>query len=375
MGLSDEYNMCRPFVNQLNFHWVSGRDWAHGYTNPDSVDEHGEPNEPWKAYRDRAVALPVFETSIRYLGGLLGAYDLSGDTLLLDRAVDLANVLGKAFNTDSGLPARRIDPGMQGGYRIGRVSLAEVGSMSLEFFRLSQVTGNRTWHDLVQRAMDYIEVRVIPRGSHQPLIPMWFQPDGGLKAPMNGAISLGGFADSYYEYLIKAYKLLGGSDAAQQYRKLYEWSVETIKELLFVDVDFIPNRYLLALGRFEQGILIPEIEHLSCFAGGMLGLGSRLLDRQQDMVDAQRFTQTCYWLSAATPTGLQPEVVEFFRPGDDMWEKVTVMENGERVLPEDDVGSKSTKVVERLRGSPPGSRKVAGRGINRPENIESIYYM
>jgi len=50
--------------------------------------------------------IPLFETSIRYLGGLLSAYDLSGGKyrVLLDKAVELANVLMGAFDTPNRMP-------------------------------------------------------------------------------------------------------------------------------------------------------------------------------------------------------------------------------------------------------------------------------
>lgn len=48
--------------------------------------------------------IPVFETVIRYLGGLLSAYDLSGDRILLDKAVELAEILMGAFDTPNRMP-------------------------------------------------------------------------------------------------------------------------------------------------------------------------------------------------------------------------------------------------------------------------------
>ena len=47
---------------------------------------------------------PFFETVIRYLGGLLSAYALSGEPILLARADDLGTMLLPAFNTTHGLP-------------------------------------------------------------------------------------------------------------------------------------------------------------------------------------------------------------------------------------------------------------------------------
>lgn len=384
LGLNDEYNLCRPFVNQVNYHWVSGKDWKHGYVSPDPgahPDDEGEPaSEVWGVQRDKTVRISVFETTIRYLGGLLGAYDLSGDQLLVDRAVDLANVLKRAFETLSGLPVGHMEPGYESNYlSIGYLSIAEAASISLEFMRLSQVTGDRQWHDLAQRITDYLEERVIPRSTRGNLIPMSFSVDGTDQ--MGGTYVWGAMADSYYEYLPKTFKLLGNSKAAQQYRRIYEASADAAKQYLYYPVeiyDWSPahkDASLLGIGKREAtGQLIHEVEHLTCFAGAMLGLGAKLLDRSEDMVDAERFTETCYWLSASTPTGLQPEVVEFFQPGEEVWENVT--EQGYSYLtPPPGASGLGEKIEERMKGSPTGSRKVVPRGINRPETIESIFYM
>ncbi|KAE8541709.1 hypothetical protein D1P53_001880 [Cryptococcus gattii VGV] len=410
MGFSNEYNLCRPHINQLNFHWVNGRDWSEGYVSEDLSGS----GEVFALNRDKSVRLPVFETGIRYLGGLLGAYDLSGDDLLLERAIDLANVLSTAFKTGSGLPIGRVDPGTKDEMiKLGTVSVAEVGSMSLELIRLAQITKDRKWFDLAQRAMDYIRERVIPRGTHSPLIPMWFQPDAPLNTPMNGGLTFGGLADSYYEYLIKTYKLLGASEVSQVWRDVYERSIDKAKETLYVDIDIVPGRDILAIGKLENGRLIPELEHLTCFIGAMLGLGAKLLNRPGDMRDAERVTASCYWLSADTPTGLQPEVVEWYAPHETsvMYENVSISGGGkyhplvysekdfkgrdgmhrdrngvlrwngdnEPVLFADREKKKNPetpiKYGQRLKGTPTGARKVSTRGINRPETIESIFYM
>ena len=49
-------------------------------------------------------AVSVFETTIRSLGGLLSAFDLSGDRSFLDSADELGSRLLKAFDSPSGIP-------------------------------------------------------------------------------------------------------------------------------------------------------------------------------------------------------------------------------------------------------------------------------
>lgn len=50
--------------------------------------------------------IPLFETVIRYLGGLLGAYDISGGKYqsLVDKACELAEILIGAFDTPNRMP-------------------------------------------------------------------------------------------------------------------------------------------------------------------------------------------------------------------------------------------------------------------------------
>jgi len=49
----------------------------------------------------------VFETTIRYLGGLLAGYDLSGHEVLLKKAVELGDFLYAAFDTPDRMPITR----------------------------------------------------------------------------------------------------------------------------------------------------------------------------------------------------------------------------------------------------------------------------
>lgn len=53
---------------------------------------------------------PFFETTVRYLGGTLSAYALSGDLTLLRHAEKIAQILLPAFNgTESGLPVYAVN--------------------------------------------------------------------------------------------------------------------------------------------------------------------------------------------------------------------------------------------------------------------------
>ena len=80
MNLTEEYRLARTHVRQIDFTTVLGESSAYGA-------------------RTDSLSVPVFETIIRYLGGLISAYDLTDgkDLLMLERAEELAGWLLGAF--------------------------------------------------------------------------------------------------------------------------------------------------------------------------------------------------------------------------------------------------------------------------------------
>ena len=54
-------------------------------------------------------AVSVFETTIRNLGSMLSAYDLSGDKVFLEKSDDLGRRLLKAFHSPSGIPYGEVE--------------------------------------------------------------------------------------------------------------------------------------------------------------------------------------------------------------------------------------------------------------------------
>ena len=107
--------------------------------------------------------IPLFETVIRYLGGLISAYDLTSEQypILLDKAIELAEILMGSFDTPNRMPVtyyhwaplyatqpRRADT---------RVVLAELGSLSVEFTRLAQITKETKYYDAIARITNELE--------------------------------------------------------------------------------------------------------------------------------------------------------------------------------------------------------------------------
>ncbi|EPS44622.1 hypothetical protein H072_1420 [Dactylellina haptotyla CBS 200.50] len=101
--------------------------------------------------------IPMFETTIRYLGGLIGAYDVTGQKhkILLNKAVELAEILYNAFDTPNRMPVLYFEwhpDKVKQKHRAGKNScMAELGSLSVEFTRLAQITGEDKYFDAIQR--------------------------------------------------------------------------------------------------------------------------------------------------------------------------------------------------------------------------------
>lgn len=104
--------------------------------------------------------IPVFETTIRYMGGLLAAYDVSGGkhVILLEKARELGEILLGAFDSPNRMPELfyRWKPAFasQPHRASPRSNLAELGSLSLEFTRLAQITQDARYYDVVARITD-----------------------------------------------------------------------------------------------------------------------------------------------------------------------------------------------------------------------------
>lgn len=107
--------------------------------------------------------LPVFEVVIRYLGGLLGAWDVSGrsDNVILVKAKQLGEFVSKVFDTPNGLPVPFYYWNLTDPFKPlpneEKVIIAQVASLSLEFIRLSQVTGDPRYSAMIQNVTDQLD--------------------------------------------------------------------------------------------------------------------------------------------------------------------------------------------------------------------------
>lgn len=124
---------------------------------------------------------------------------------LVWQAQVLAEGLKVAFDTPSGVPDGIVvfSPELRRGGH-DRNSLAGMGTLVLEWTRLSDLTGNNLYAQLTQRAEEYL-LNPLPRESEPfpGLVGSQISvKDGSF---LNAYGGWGGGTDSFYEYLIKMY--------------------------------------------------------------------------------------------------------------------------------------------------------------------------
>ncbi|KAI8961478.1 glycoside hydrolase family 47 protein [Daldinia sp. FL1419] len=365
--------------------------------------------------------IPVFETTIRYLGGLVAAYDVSGGKaggydILLEKALELAEILMGVFDTPNRMPilyynwkpaVASLPKKAQG------ASVAELGSLAMEFTRLAQITKENKYYDAVARITDAFyewqergtavpgifpehvdasgcnktaeaiiaaqeaeeeeqrQIELQKSGSSKSLqsrSQVGTPNDDGTKsvkivtngeeiyAPSektaspksdrgetstvsrsrsndskepkkdkcvpqgltsgsfysNQQYSMGGSQDSTYEYFPKQWLLLGGLEP--KYKTLHTKVSAAVKKWLLYrpmvpdDRDILFSAKISTKGNPETDAIMEwEVTHLTCFLGGMFGMGGKIFEMPEDVEIGKKLTDGCVWAYESTPTGIMPE--------------------------------------------------------------------
>ncbi|KAF8623208.1 hypothetical protein AX15_006446 [Amanita polypyramis BW_CC] len=399
MGLDNEYKRALVIVKQANF-------------------THTE-----------TVPLPYFETIIRYLGGLLSAYALSGDRVLVDRADEMATKLEPVFKSRSGMPYFGINPANKTIYGPEIGILAELASLQLEYYYLAKITGKESHFKHAHDVMRVLANANLTRtGGMHPV--KWNVTSG---RPFDTHLSVGAQADSAHEYLLKHYLMTAKEDKSSLELYIHA-TTHAITDLLYLT----PNRHMLyvtdSIGSTDKGYARPShtFEHLSCFLPGLLALGAHTLPlddlhsigidlrslvggdqygfagrnhkrisewnlKQLHMWAAEGLAQTCWLSYADQPSGLGPDEIQMQGQIDAVWDA-----NEERWMHKD-AGLHWLDAMEKWkrtgsRGAPPGVGNKRPVILNpndtltnqkrkrdylalkpayllRPETVESLYIL
>jgi mannosyl-oligosaccharide alpha-1,2-mannosidase len=260
------------------------------------------------------ASVSLFETTIRYLGGLLSGYDLLSGPLssladrpadvdaLLAQAITLANNLSYAFETPSGVPWNVLDFATRGNDGSPN-GLATVGTLILEWTRLADLSGNATYAELVSKAESYLLSPSPASAEPFPgLLGMNIDPKTGEFLDATGGW-VGG-ADSYYEYLIKMFVY-----SPERFATLRDaWVTAADSTIAHLASHPAPRPDLTFLAAFQGTTLDLTSEHLACFDGGNFILAGQVLGQQKYVDFGLELVNGCHETYTATATGIGPEI-------------------------------------------------------------------
>lgn len=242
----------------------------------------------------------VFELNIRLLGGLLSISDLSGDAMYLGKAIEVGSILLGAFTAEEGwllpcghlLPFGVPSPQMSDDperrppkCETSAGTNAEFGTLSLEFRRLSQRTGDDRW----SRAVDGVDAYFEEEMARPEALPL--RKDVNLKTGnMHGATTVSGGVDSTYEYFLKNH--LQSGDARS--KALYDTYSRRIIDAMYK-----------SSGGYHFVSSTTSWDHLACYIGGQFILDGENLNVGLNVTD------TCARMYVENPNGISCETVRF----------------------------------------------------------------
>lgn len=340
-------------------------------------------------FRTSTELVDPFETTIRYLGGLVSLVDLIDSGLvpstiisknkrdgILAKAVTLAHKLGPGYDTPTGMPWPRIDFNLNKGvkdppeiyekrpelkkYKNPIIGPARTGSNILENRVLSRLTANASYVVNATKAWD-------------PLV--WSQYESPVPGMVNAPIDIMTGApvgrqyhwdaghDSYYEYLVKASILAPHDRYSSVYADRWLKAVSSLRYHL-ASRSAPSKKYEsqhLFMGKQDGEYFINTQSHLACFAPGNVLLGATYFKKDGLIPLGEALLEGCRHTYHASSTSIGPE----------MW---SWMPKFGRINPTEN----ATHAPLSLRQE--SELSELGIWINnptyklRPEYIESLYY-
>jgi mannosidase alpha-like ER degradation enhancer 2 len=234
---------------------------------------------------DKDLDVKVFEVTIRLLGGLLSAYEMTGDARLLKLADDLGTRLLPAFNSPTGMPYMYVN--LRSGKPSGaRSNPAEIGTLILEFGTLARLTHKPVYFDKAKNALE----QLYRRRSKIGLVGDEIDVETG--AWVSRSSHIGGGIDSYYEYLLKCARLFHD----RQCKAMWKTSIRAINRYLG-DGDWYGEADMESGKRTAT-----EFGALHAFFPAVLALSG-------DIARARRLEDSCFRMW--TLEGIEPEVLDY----------------------------------------------------------------
>ena len=238
---------------------------------------------------DKDISVQNFEVTIRLLGGLLSAYQMTGDPRLLHLADDLGTRLLPVFESPTGMPYRFVN------LRTGKTSdpksnPAEIGTLLLEFGTLSKLTNKPVFYEKAKNAV----VQLYRRRSKIGLVGEEIDVETG--AWISPTSHVGGGIDSYYEYLLKSAILFDDKECLA----MWQSSRRAVNQYL---ADDTKNGFWYGEADMNSGKrTATQFGALHAFLPAVLALGG-------DIGRAKKLQASAFRMWSAY--GLEPEVIDY----------------------------------------------------------------
>ncbi|KIW04334.1 uncharacterized protein PV09_04624 [Verruconis gallopava] len=254
----------------------------------------------------------MFETTIRYLGGFLAAYDLTDckDARLLQKAVEMGDMIYASYDTPNRMPVTRWNIREYDQQQLAAENgiIAELASSSLEFTRLSQLTGDMRYYDAATRI-----TRLLVDQQDKTQLPGMFPTAIATREEdltQGTSFGFGAMADSAFEYFGKTWQLLKSREP--RYQRLYQGAMNVASDHLLYRPSTPDQADILVSANYhtDSHSRDAQFQHLACFAGGMYLLGGRLFENATHVEIGKKLADGCVWAYKNAPLGIMPEIVE-----------------------------------------------------------------
>lgn len=264
-----------------------------------------------------------FDAMIRYIGGLLSAYDLINSPIvpkgtynqahvegLLNAAKTISNHLKPMFNSPSGLPYGNINFTTSQYSNCQPISpcnstavdTAVTGSLILEWYRLSDLTGDSSYRTLAERCENNL---ISPSQTliHPGIVGSSLDINTGKYTNFEGGWQAG--IDSFYEYLIKTYIYAPTEPDTVNLKNFWLTTVDSTMKYLASHPYQRPE--LTFISQLDNnGVQELTMDDYACFAGGNLILGGKYLGRADIFDFGIAVTDSCHALFNTSAAGLNP---------------------------------------------------------------------
>ncbi|KIK66353.1 glycoside hydrolase family 47 protein [Collybiopsis luxurians FD-317 M1] len=281
MGFDDLFDQALDFVSKINFK---------------------ESNTP--------STVSLFETTIRYVGGMLSAYELTGKQhdILVQQSQTLVDKMAFSWS----MPHQTIPFGeiffRNNSPVVAVNNVAEAGTLDVEWSRLTLYTGDQRYTTLTEGSVLSHDITQTQDQREIPGLPAQLVDPTDDKFT-DAFVTWGGGTDSYLEYLIKYARITNTPD--NLFADTWHAAVDSSIKVLMRTSTVGDHVYL---ADWNAGEILLEGSHLACFQGGNWILGGKLLNNQTIVDIGLALTEACWNTYASTTTGIGPETFAFIAP-------------------------------------------------------------